>query len=70
MAHLHPGGDAVLHHPVVAGQHVAAAHVVTLEDHRRVGEVKPVLENRVGVEPGADRHVGAVAALLALHSPA
>ena len=42
---LHPVGDPMLDHSVVAGGNVAAAHVVAFKDHRGFSKVKSIFED-------------------------
>ena len=54
----------MLNHPVVARVLVAAAHLVALEDHRRLAKVEAVLEHAVLVVPTARRVVRTPASVL------
>ena len=45
LVELHPVGDPMLDHSVVARCHVATAHVVALKDHGGISKVKAIFED-------------------------
>lgn len=51
----------VLHDPVFALQLVAAAHVVALENHGRIGEIKGTVQSTLGVVPVLHGNLAALA---------
>lgn len=51
-----------LHHSIFAQQLVAAAHVVALKDHGRIGEIEVAVQPALGVVPVLDGDLAALAA--------